>query len=100
MEVRRESTANRGGARRIDRLWDRSGARLTGDPVAGGDLYATDCATCHAADGTGGSGPSLVGKTDATAMADVILGGNGDMPPFDNLSDQEIADIIAWIQAL
>ncbi|MEQ1504815.1 MAG: cytochrome c [Myxococcota bacterium] len=75
-------------------------ADLTGDAEAGGVLYAQNCATCHADDGSGGSGPALGGEDDAVEMADVILSGSEEMPAFDTLSDQEIADIIAWVQAL
>ncbi len=33
---------------------------LTGDPAAGETTYTQQCSACHAADGTGGTGPSLV----------------------------------------
>ncbi|MBM4389496.1 MAG: cytochrome c [Deltaproteobacteria bacterium] len=45
----------------------------------------------------GGSGPALVGE----AFVDIVLEGKADMPSFaDVLSNQEIADMSAFVQSL
>ena len=70
-----------------------------GDATAGADLYASTCASCHAADGTGGAGPSLVsatpGKSDAE-LTDIIQNGTGDMAA-QGLDDQQTADVVAFL---
>ena len=72
---------------------------LDGDATAGGTKFSSTCAACHAADGTGGSGPSLVdavpGYSDEELL-DIMLNGNGDMAPV-SLSDQEAADVLAYL---
>jgi mono/diheme cytochrome c family protein len=70
---------------------------LSGDDAAGETIYADNCAICHAADGSGGSGPSLNGEELDAELVNVILNGEDSMPSFDELSDQEIADLIAWL---
>jgi mono/diheme cytochrome c family protein len=70
---------------------------LEGDAANGATLYATTCAGCHGADGQGGSGPRATGR-DAVEVASVILSGEEEMPAYaDQFDDQEIADIIAWL---
>lgn len=72
---------------------------LEGDAAAGGPIFATNCSSCHGADGTGGSGPSLVDSTYAEAKTvDIVTNGDGDMPAFSgSLSDQDIADVAAYV---
>jgi mono/diheme cytochrome c family protein len=77
---------------------------LTGDATAGETVYTNNCAVCHAASGLGvddgGSGTNLTetaGETDDTESIDYILNGEGNMPAFSDLSDQEIADVLAYI---
>lgn len=75
---------------------------LTGDTTAGADVYAANCAVCHAADGSGGSGPALTAAIPGMSeeeIVDLVLNGEGVMPAFDNLSDQEIADLTAYAVA-
>lgn len=94
---------------------------LTGDVDSGAALYATHCAECHGAAGEGGSGGALAGEgEDAEELVEVILFGDeededeggeeeeddedeedeGTMPAFEEvLTDQEVADIVAWLQA-
>lgn len=76
---------------------------LTGDATNGADLYGANCESCHAADGSGGIGPSLVDELQNTdeynEFLQIILDGEGVMPGFSgSLSDQDIADI--WAYAL
>ena len=75
---------------------------LTGDAANGDTLYQANCASCHASDGTGGSGPNITGEIEETGeLTDIILNGEGDMPGFaDSLSDQDVADIIAFLQTI
>lgn len=72
---------------------------LDGDPVAGEAVYASTCAACHGADGEGGSGPAMAGivadESDAD-IVEVVLDGEGSMPPQD-LTDQEVADVLAYL---
>lgn len=71
---------------------------LVGDPAAGEALYASNCASCHGADGEGGSGPAMAdvsGESEAE-IADVVLYGAGDMPAID-VDDQAAADIAAYV---
>jgi cytochrome c551 len=69
-----------------------------GDATAGETVFSSTCAACHGADGTGGSGPDITGEANASDLADIIKNGEGDMPPQD-LTDTEIADVIAYMQA-
>ncbi len=75
---------------------------LDGDSEAGSTVYADNCAGCHAEDGSGGSGPALVGEADeGEEFVALVLDGEEDMPAFsDTLSDQDIADVLAFVQSL
>jgi len=80
-------------------------AGLTGDAASGQPLYVTHCAICHGATGGGGSGPNLVAefneRDEQAEKIDVILEGEDSMPGFaDTLSDQEIADIVSYLESL
>jgi cytochrome c553 len=81
-------------------------AKLTGDPASGKTVYETSsaptCASCHKADGKGDIGPALAepSKNDtAQVLAKYILDGVGSMPKQTALSDQQIADLIAYMKA-
>ncbi len=74
---------------------------IVGDADAGATIFADNCASCHAADGTGGTGSSLVGLTDEASMEATIVDGDGGMPAFgESLDDQDVADVIAFILTL
>ena len=78
---------------------DDTAADLTGDPVAGETVFSSTCAACHGADGSGGSGPSMTDEVpDQTEdeMKDIILNGYDAMPA-QSLTDQEVADVIAYL---
>ena len=82
-----------GGGSRVDDI-----LALSGDEAAGDALYAQNCAVCHGASGGGGSGPNLTGESLDGEVVQVILSGEDEMQAFgDVLSDQEIADILAWL---
>ena len=72
------------------------------DPAAGAQLYATHCTACHGADRAGvpGAFPALtdVGKRLQPAQVkEKIRQGGGLMPPFAQLSQQEIDDLAAFL---
>lgn len=76
---------------------------LEGDPDAGAVTYDAECTLCHAPDGTGSSrGPAITGLFDRLAPSltlQVIREGRGTMPAFP-LADQELADLLAWLDTL
>lgn len=73
-----------------------------GDPAAGKTVFAENCATCHGEDGHGGAGgPDLrempLAQTEEGAVQQVTNGGGG-MPPFgEQLSEEEITDVAAFV---
>lgn len=78
----------------------------SGDPVAGADVYAATCATCHGADGklgvqtAGIPAPDLTvevpGLSDAE-LTDISQNGVGVMPG-QGTDDTETADLIAYLR--
>ena len=77
-------------------------AALTGDSAAGQAIFDANCASCHGAMGEGGTGPAIAGESDETEeLIEYVLYGEDEMPAFgDTLEDQEIADVIAYVQSL
>lgn len=72
---------------------------LDGDIASGETLFASKCAVCHGADGSGGTGPDLNEHVPAHSdeqLLDIMLNGSGSMAAV-NLEDQEAADILAYI---
>lgn len=72
------------------------------DPAAGAKLYSANCTACHGADRAGmpGAFPALtdIGKRlDAAQIKDKIRKGGGLMPPFSQLSQQEIDHIASYL---
>jgi mono/diheme cytochrome c family protein len=69
-----------------------------GDPVAGQAAYLENgCSACHADDASGGAGPALPGdRTDALLER---FGGGADHLGT-TLTDEEIADVAAWLATL
>ncbi len=86
------------------------------DVLVGQQLYNTHCAACHRPDGKGSKGniPPLVGTDWVTGskarLIDLVLRGlnvpievngvkyHGEMPSFQSLSDQELADILNFVK--
>jgi mono/diheme cytochrome c family protein len=70
----------------------------------GAELYDRACAPCHAPDGKGGSfGVALTGRkvlTRAEDFASAVKNGFGRMPQFGDLTDKEIASILAYARTL
>jgi mono/diheme cytochrome c family protein len=73
----------------------------SGDAAKGQEVYGQSCASCHGPDGGGGTGPRLAGQrsyTDAEVVVTQIREGGGGMPAFgDQLSEQELADVSAFV---
>lgn len=72
------------------------------DPAAGAQLYATHCVACHGVDRAGvpPTFPALtdVGKRLTPAQVkERIKQGGGLMPPFAQLSEQEISNIASYL---
>jgi cytochrome c oxidase cbb3-type subunit III len=84
-----------------------------GDAERGGRVYATFCASCHGADGTGGQrGHSVVDDSYLALVSDqglrtAVIVGRPElgMPDWRDdvkgrpMTDQEIADVVAWLVA-
>ena len=74
---------------------------LTGDADSGAGVYDATCKACHPTDGSPGVGPSMsawMGANEDAATASIIRNGKGiGMPSFPNLSDQDVADLLAWL---
>ena len=82
---------------------DTGGGATEGDPANGKTIYASaGCGGCHtfsAAGSTGTVGPNLdEASIDFDATVQQVKNGGGGMPAFgDRLSDQEIADVAAFV---
>jgi ubiquinol-cytochrome c reductase cytochrome c subunit len=75
-----------------------------GDPAAGLEHYATNCAQCHGATGAGGvagggAWTPAIARHDSLVVADAVRTGPFQMPRFDEgqLSDEQVADIAAFL---
>ncbi|MEA9564652.1 MULTISPECIES: c-type cytochrome [Xanthomonas] len=72
------------------------------DPTAGAQLYATHCTACHGAN-RAGVPPTFPALTDVgkrlppAQIKEKISKGGGLMPPFSQLSQQEVDDIASFL---
>lgn len=75
------------------------------DPEAGKALFQQNCVNCHGLDATGEEGPNLHGVPQAlgdAAVSNIIrrgIPGTG-MPSSYILTDQDAANIVAWLRSL
>ena len=82
-----------------------AGGEAEGDATAGEAVFASaGCGSCHTLDAAGASGavgPSLdQTKPDAALVVDRVTNGSGGMPPFkDQLDEQQIKDVAAYVVA-
>ena len=78
-------------------------AALEDSASEGAVVFSNSCGveSCHGTDGTNGAAPDLssraVGLSD-TQIARTVLCGEGNMPAQAQLDDQEIADVVAYVQ--
>jgi mono/diheme cytochrome c family protein len=81
-----------------------SGTATGGNAASGQKLFTTNCQACHPSGGrVAGVGPKLLGTTrDDNYIHDNIRNGRNAMPAFpaDQISDQQINDLIAYIRSL
>ena len=76
----------------------------TGDSNRGETLYQASCIVCHGPRGTGGIGPRLAGNpvlSKEKTFWTVVYEGQHAMPPLKGaVTEQQMADIRAWLQTL
>ena len=75
---------------------------LDGDATNGGNVFANTCGNggCHGSDGDSGPAPNLSGNAFSdTQVVNAMVNGVGNMPP-QNVSDQEAADVNAYVSTL
>ena len=88
-------TACSGGA-------DDTAAELVGDATAGATVYSANCTGCHGADGLGDTAPALAdiaAEFDDAQLAEIVVNGTDEgMPAFPQLSEQEVADVVAYLR--
>ena len=75
-----------------------------GDSQRGAELYQASCVVCHGSRATGGIGPRLAGNpviSNDEAFWKVVHEGRHVMPPLEGVvTDQQLADIRAWLKSL
>ena len=76
----------------------------TGDNTRGEELYNASCVVCHGPRATGGIGPRLAGNpvlSNEQAFWKTVSEGRHVMPPLKGaLTEQQMADIQAWLKTL
>lgn len=68
----------------------------------GETVYNNHCAMCHGKEGQGGVGEELADNRDLADTSHVIrriVKGNAPMPPFNYLSDEEVASVASYIRS-
>jgi ubiquinol-cytochrome c reductase cytochrome c subunit len=71
--------------------------------ISGQAVFIANCATCHGADGGGGSGPSLIrGKLTANEIISQVYGGHAqNMPAFEGvLAATEVQEVARYVLEL
>jgi mono/diheme cytochrome c family protein len=75
-----------------------------GDATRGEELYNASCVVCHGTRAIGGIGPRLAGNpvlSNDQAFWKIVHEGRHMMPPQKGVvSDQQLADIRAWLRTL
>jgi mono/diheme cytochrome c family protein len=79
----------------------------TAPTTPGAQIFAASCASCHGADGGGGTGPQLAGGAAAKRFPSVddqirfVTDGSGAMPAFGGqLSPREIREVVEYTRTL
>jgi cytochrome c oxidase cbb3-type subunit III len=83
----------------------KSAKPAAGDPAQGKTLFEQNCSTCHGVDAGGEDGPDLHGTPESLgdkAVENIIKRGirGSSMPSFFDLSDEDAADIVAYLREL
>jgi cytochrome c551 len=73
------------------------------EDATGEEIYAQLCSRCHAADLSGGIGPSLGPDSNAATETDefiefTVINGRGRMPSFPSLDDRQVERLVAYIR--
>lgn len=98
--------ANDGGPQGLDkhRSSGTASSHPTGDSTRGEGLYGASCVVCHGTRATGGIGPRLAGNpvlSNEQAFWTTLHDGRHVMPPLrDAVTEQQMADIQAWLKTL
>jgi len=75
-----------------------------GDNARGEELYNASCIVCHGSRATGGIGPRLAHNpvlSNEQAFGKIVYEGRHMMPPLkDAVTEQQMADIRAWLKLL
>jgi mono/diheme cytochrome c family protein len=71
---------------------------------SGASLYKSTCSPCHQANRSGNAPdyPSLIGVSNrftAQEITEIVKGGLGKMPPFSDLSNDQIAAIVQFLKS-
>ena len=72
---------------------------LTGDETAGASVFSSTCSACHGADGDSGYAADLTSVVPARSderIIEAVIYGDGSMPAQSALTDQEVADVLAY----
>ena len=97
-----------------------SGSVWAQDPAEGKKLYASDCSTCHGANGKGDgvaakslpvkpgdhTNGTMMNQLSDEALSDIIskggaaVGKSAFMPAWGSLNEKQIRDIIAYIRSI
>ncbi len=98
-----EGTSSGGGGgntSRVDAI-----AALDGNVTGGQTVYSQTCGltSCHGPNGNDGAAnagdlPTLVPTKTKEEIIDIVINGTGDMVPQSQLSDQQVADAVAYVQ--
>ena len=79
-------------------------SHLTGDAAKGKELYQASCVVCHGSRAEGGIAPKLAGNpvlSNDHAFWTIVHEGRHVMPPLKReVTDQQMADIRAWLKTL
>jgi len=82
----------------------------TGDPNRGAQIYATNCQSCHGADGKGGTAGSIVEASYLSLVSDqylrsIVIAGRPELghPDWKHdtagqpLTPEQVSDVVAWL---
>jgi len=85
---------------RVDTI---AGMVASADATSGASTYNSLCgsSSCHGPNGNDGAAnagdlPTSIPMHDDTYVIDIIINGKGNMPAQSQLSDQEVADVVAY----